>query len=429
MAPLDRFMSRRPVSKGLGRRALLAAGFAGLAVASLLAWVGFNAPNSVPGRDYYVVTAELDDAENLTSHYQVRVAGRLVGQVLNPRVEHGKAIIDLQLEAELGPLRSDTQLRVRPRSPIGVRYVELYPGTKGTKLAEGARLDASQATASLPLDTTLSTFDAATRKRTQRLLAGLGGGFAGRGEDVSAALSAAPGFLKDTQRVTGAIADRSGAIDGFVQGVEAASGAADPVRDVIATGFAPEAAALKAVGDSASGIDALLRTSPASLRETRAGLTGATPVIAEVGALAHELRPLLAAAPSSLRRATMLMRESRPATRRLDRVLRTAQKAVAPTLRFLRVVRPVLPSLDNGLRAPLPILQDLGPRRCDIVQMVRNWESMFGWGQKGGNYLRFNVVASTESLTGYTQEGAPGLAPIRSTPYPEPCQKSKKGPR
>lgn len=178
----------RPAAQQRGRGFMLLVGFAGLGVASLLAYVGFNAPNTIPGRGYYNLTAQLNQADNLTGHYQVRVAGRLVGQVLDPRVEDGQAVVDLQLDRDVGPLLSDTTIKVRPRSPIGVRFVELHPGTRGTPLKDGAVLPASQASASVPLDDVLSTLDPKTRKRTQELLAGLGGGFADRGEDVNETL-------------------------------------------------------------------------------------------------------------------------------------------------------------------------------------------------------------------------------------------------
>jgi hypothetical protein len=57
--------------------------------------------------------------------------------------------------------------------------------------------------------------------------------------------------------------------------------------------------------------------------------------------------------------------------------------------------------------------------------MVRNWESMLAWGQQGGNYLRFDVIASPESVS-----GAPTpTAGVHGSPYPAPCEKTKEGPR
>lgn len=415
----------RPVSKSRGQGFLALVGLGGLAVAGLLGWVGFNAPNSIPGRSYYTVRAELDEADNLTPHYQVRIRGQLVGQVLKPRVRNGKAVVDLQLEGKLKPLKSDTTIRVRPRSPIGVRFVDLEPGTKGTPLADGAMIPASQTSASTTLDTVLGTFDEPTRKKTQELLAGLGGGFAGRGEDLNVALGKSTDFLRRTRRVTQAIADTPGATQRFVQGGATAAGAADPVRDVIATGFRPEAEASRAFGDSRAEIAALLTTAPESLAGTRRGLEASSPVVVELGRLAAGLQPLLRVAPSSLRQTSLLLAQARPATRRLDATLKLAQRAVAPSLDLLKAVKPVLPGLEEALGAPRPILADLAPRRCDVVQMTRNWESMLAWGQDGGNYLRFNVVGSPESVSGTPTQGET----IRDNPYPAPCAKTKEGPR
>ena len=58
----------RPAFQQRGRGFMLAVGFGGLGVAALLAWVGFNAPNSIPGRGYDNVNAELNQADNLTGH-------------------------------------------------------------------------------------------------------------------------------------------------------------------------------------------------------------------------------------------------------------------------------------------------------------------------------------------------------------------------
>src|SRR5438874_1712439 len=164
------FAKEREVSQQRGKLFMLGVGLTGIGVAVLLAWIGYNAPNSIPGRKYYTVKAELNQADNLTSHYQVRVAGRLVGQILNPRVEGDKAVVDLQLEDSMRPLLSDTTIRVRPRSPIGVRFLELRPGTHGTPIPEGGTLPASHASAARPLDEALSTLDAPTRARTKELL-------------------------------------------------------------------------------------------------------------------------------------------------------------------------------------------------------------------------------------------------------------------
>lgn len=421
MALLHR--SRRPVSQSRSRTSMLVIGFLGVAVACLLAYIGFNAPNAIPGRSYYNLRAEFTEADNLTSHYQVRIRGRLVGQVLHPRVEDGKGVVDLQLEPGLEPLRADTRLRVRPRSPIGVRFVDLVPGTKGDPLPEGGTIRASQTSSSTQLDTVLATLDPATRGRTQALLAGLSGGFAARGEDINETIGASSGFLVDTRRVMRAIADNDRAVQTLIRGAHGAATAADPVRGTIASGFAPEADAAAAFGRSRPEIEALLDVAPSALPAVRADLAQASPLLQETSRFAREVLPLLEAAPDSLRATTLLFRDARSATRALSDTLDTAQDAVDPTLALLDTVDPVLPGLREGLRAPAPLLTELAPRRCDVIQMLRNWESMLAWGQAGGNYLRFDVHGDLESFNGVPAAG------VDAIPYPRPCEKLKEGPR
>src|SRR5581483_6741782 len=86
--------------RAAARRSPLAnAAIALLTIGALVGFVaiGLQAPNSIPGRSYYTVTAELSDAANVGPHTSVRIGGVRVGQVLNPRFEHGRPVVDLQL--------------------------------------------------------------------------------------------------------------------------------------------------------------------------------------------------------------------------------------------------------------------------------------------------------------------------------------------
>ena len=51
-----------------------------VAAMGLLA-VGYFAPRTIPGRSYYNIKAQFEDADNLTNSYQVRIGGRLVNSV------------------------------------------------------------------------------------------------------------------------------------------------------------------------------------------------------------------------------------------------------------------------------------------------------------------------------------------------------------
>ena len=93
-----------------------------------MVYIGFKAPDAIPGRAYFTVRAQFKDADNVSKHSQVRIAGRIVGQVLDPHVEHELAVVKLQMDPTVKPLRSDTRVVVRPRSAVGVRYIDVVPG-------------------------------------------------------------------------------------------------------------------------------------------------------------------------------------------------------------------------------------------------------------------------------------------------------------
>ncbi|CAB4909152.1 unannotated protein [freshwater metagenome] len=414
----------RAASRSLPRPVLWAIGLAGIGAVVVMFLVGYNAPNSIPGKQYFTVRAAFDNADNLTGHYQVRIGGKNVGQVLNPRVENGKAVVDLQMNPEVQPLRSDTTLRVRPRSPIGVRFVELKPGTTGSPLEDGELIGTGQTSASTELDTTLDTFDRERRLKAQELAKGLGGGVLGRGRDIQALLDNGPQGLRALKAIAKPINDRTGAVRSFIDGADGSSLAADPVRETIKQGFGDGADAFDAFAKNGDNLKASLDAAPASLATARAGLRDTEPFLREIRALSRTALPALEPAPAGLRATSRLIRESPDGLKSARTTLDKAQDAVDPVLGLLAEVDPVLPSIRSGLASSLPIVDRLGAHGCDIALFNKNWSSMLGFGVPGGakglgtvNALRLNLMASEESVSG---------AGIRSplvvdNPYPAPC--------
>jgi hypothetical protein len=54
--------------------------------------------------------------------------------------------------------------------------------------------------------------------------------------------------------------------------------------------------------------------------------------------------------------------------------------------------------------------------------MTRNWESMLGYGNASGNYLRLNVVQGNGESLGGSQPNLANPVRINRRPYPAPCQ-------
>jgi ABC-type transporter Mla subunit MlaD len=409
----------RPASQTRGRTFLATLGGIGVAVAILLLYIGYNSPSGIPGRSYYNLQAAFDNADNLTSSYQVRIGGRLVGQVLRPRVEDGKAVVDLQLDPKIKPLLSDSTLRVRPRSPVGVRFVELNPGTHGHPLGEDGRIPSSQTSATVQLDQALGTLDADRRKKAQVLLNELGVGFAGRGDDINAAQKAAPPALRNLTAVAREVNARRSSVEGLVHGADSAAAAADPVRDAIATGFRPEARALQPFIRERDALRSTLTTAPASLRAVQSGLARTAPLLTSLERFGKEATPAFRQARPSLSEADRLLASAGPGLDAARKTLGFAQDAVNPTLALLKTVDPVLPDIENVLGATKPILDELAPRGCDIHKFMGDWAESVAFGDGFSNWLRFNFINTPESIQGYPKKNQPG---IWQSPYPAPCE-------
>ncbi|HYF25031.1 MAG TPA: MlaD family protein [Baekduia sp.] len=419
-----RLNSNRAEDRGAQRAALVLLGCATVAFGALLAYIGYEAPNSVPGRGYYTVQAEFQRADNLAAHYQVRVGGRLIGQVLNPRVRGGRALVDLQLKKDVKPLLSDTRLRVRPRSAIGVRFVDVQPGSRGRPLRDGETIPASQTSASLPLDTTLDVLDTKRRARLKTLLDKLGAGTAGRGEELNVAFGKGGELFGGLDDALTPLNRRPGAVEGFVAGIEGLAAAADPIRGDIAAGFRPEADALRPFAEHGDAVRATLDEAPPTLATARDQLPPTSALLARTASFARAAAPTLQRAPRALRETSSLLRTARPPLRAADETLQLAGRAVDPALDLLRTIRPVLPVADDALLDGLPFVGTLARHGCDITMFGRNWADATATGNTGGQFLRLVLVRpGKEQLAG---TDTPDRSGIFSSPYPEPCTTTKE---
>ncbi|HYF27354.1 MAG TPA: MlaD family protein [Baekduia sp.] len=410
----------RPASKTRGRPFLVSLGVLGVLTAVVLLYVGYMSPKSIPGRSYYTLEAEFTNADNLTPSYQVRIGGRLVGQVLDPRVEDGKAVVDLQLTPDIEPLRSDTTLRVRPRSPVGVRFVELVPGTKGRPLGERGRIPVTQTDAAVQIDEALGTLDADRRQKAKTLLNELGAGFLGRGEDINEAQGRAPEFLDDLEAVATAVTTRTNAVQSLIQGSASAADAAEPVREDIARGFEEGAEALQPFVQEREAVRRALRVAPGALRSVQADLTRVDPLLTQLERFGANATPALREARPTLAATTKLLQEADPGLAAARRTLGLAREAVSPTLSLLRTLGPVLPDLDKTLDAANPILAQLAPRDCDLRLFFNSWTEALANGDGFSNVLRFETIGSAETVQGWTsKKSIPGVFQV---PYTAPCE-------
>src|SRR5881392_3245489 len=156
-------------------------------------FLAYNANNGLPFVPTYNLKAELPNAANLVVGNEVRIGGERVGTVsaIKP-VRHNNvdtAVISMKLEKRVDPLPRDSTVLVRPRSALGLKYVEISPGRAGSGYPAGSTIPLSQAQPRpVEIDQVLNMFNKPTRIGQQLSIQGLGDALAGRGEDLNLAI-------------------------------------------------------------------------------------------------------------------------------------------------------------------------------------------------------------------------------------------------
>ena len=90
---------------------------------------------------------------------------------------------------------------MRPRSALGLKYVEITRGKSSESYQDGDTIALAQAKTPVELDEFLNMFDEDTRAASQANLEGFGTAFAGRGESINTAIGAFRPLLRDIQPV------------------------------------------------------------------------------------------------------------------------------------------------------------------------------------------------------------------------------------
>src|SRR5207248_4126172 len=174
-------------------------------------FLAYNANSGLPFVPTYMVPAEVPNAASLVEGNEVRAGGKRVGVIDRIVAEtsgaRAYAKLSLKLDKLIQPIRDDSQVTVRPRSPLGLKYLELVPGKHGRPIKDGGTLALSRARDTVELDQVINTFDAQTRLSAQRALDQGGPALAGRGENVNAFIGSLPELVLRVDHVARNLSD------------------------------------------------------------------------------------------------------------------------------------------------------------------------------------------------------------------------------
>jgi virulence factor Mce-like protein len=399
-------------------------------------FLAYNANNGLPFVPTYSLTADVPSAANLVKGNEVRIGGTRVGVVdkITPKaLPNGKVIaqLHLKLETTVKPLPQDSTILIRPRSALGLKYVEITKGTSTSGFTEGATIPIRAARpAPVEFDEFLSTFDDKTRAAAQQQLLGFGNALAGRGQDLHEAIQSFPPLLTQLAPAMANLADNRTQLARFTQALGRTSAIVAPVAEEQASLFvnldttfsAFAAIARPYLQDSISGGPPAEQTAIEELPKQR-------PFLANSEAFFHELRPgvkaLAGAAPDLADAFTIgvpALKQSVQLNKDLKPVFQSLQRFAEDPLVALGVQ-----DLTDTAKIAAPLFATLAPTQtvCNYWTLLfRNAASVLSEGDNNGTGQRFMIVAAPQ---GPNNEGGPSSAPangpntdnyLHSNPYP-----------
>jgi phospholipid/cholesterol/gamma-HCH transport system substrate-binding protein len=261
-------------------------------------FLAYNANNGLPFVSTYDLKARVPDADALVKANEVRIGGARVGvvkSVVPVQRKNGavEAELTLSLDKSAEPIPNDSTIEVRPKSPLGLKYLQITPGSSTVGYKAGETIPVRYATPEPgDIDKFFDMFNTPTRKAIQRNLAGFGNALAGRGPQLNEAIGALRGLLEEGEPAAATLASPTTNFAGFFRALEALSATVAPVAGEQASMFVALDQTFAAFAHvSTPYIEETIEKGPPTLDTVNAGLPKINPFLKDTARFFTALRP------------------------------------------------------------------------------------------------------------------------------------------
>ena len=311
------------MSRGRGTASIVASPVLIGAVTTLIVivsvFLAYNANKGLPFVPTYDLSAQVPGGANLVEGNEVRVGGFRVGIIDKIRTRFRRvppssklqsiAVLDMKLDKKVEPLAKDTRLIVRPRSALGLKYVEIRPGKGKDTFAPGSTIPLENAGNPVEFDDLLNTFDEATRQYQQEGLVGFGDAFAGRGSDLNEAIHEFSPFFNFLTPVMQNLGSPRTRLKDFFKEIGETSAEVRPVARLQGEVFGLMAETFDAITRDPDAFRATIEKNPPTLDVGIRSLPAQRPFLEDFADLSRRLRPTARILPTALSRINPALAE------------------------------------------------------------------------------------------------------------------------
>ncbi len=394
--------------------------------------IAYRANRGLPFVPVTQLQVDVPNAARLVVGNEVREGGFRIGQVTKIAPVPGSrsgAQLTLSLDSSAAPVPDDSTIRIRPRSALGLKYVELVRGRSDRELDDGATITAGAGAVGPELDDFFSTFDEPTRKNIERNLDYLGSGLAGRGDDINRTLEALPELFGDLPPVMRVLSDPDSRLARLVAETGDAARVIAPHSDDFARGFTGMADTFEGASRDPDALKDTIALSPATLDEGIRSLPDTRPFLSRLAGLsdevqgsARELRRSLPSFNRALAAGTPVLRRTPQFTGRLQGTLRALRDlAESPT------TDQSLAGLSSTMKTLNPTLRYIGPHVTVCNYFTYMWtfladhlsdEEATGTVERIQTKLAPLLQANSQGIMGATKPSATHEAGLHQSDYP-----------
>jgi len=279
-----------------------------LLITIVAVFIAYNANAGLPFVPTYDLKAELPTGNKLVAGNEVRVGGFRVGTVddIRPKVVQSGgepksvAVVAMKLDKTVEPLARNSTIKIRPRSALGLKYVEITPGKGRQNFAAGSTVPLRNSSEGLELEDVFSTLDDRTRRNSQGALDGFGDAFSGRGRALNTSIQALNPFFSYLTPVMRTLSDPDTGLDRFFPELGETVGQLAPVARTQAEVFANMATTFAAFSENPAALQQTIEKSPPTMDVAVRSFRVQRPFLADFADLSRRLRPAVNELPRSL---------------------------------------------------------------------------------------------------------------------------------
>lgn len=371
-------MTRRPNTSLAGTPVLIGAVTVLVTIVAVV--LAYNANKGLPFVPALQVKVQADNAVALGKGAEVREGGLRVGFVERVRTvkgTDGEAAAELlvKLDASVGDVPEDTTFTIRPRSPLGLKYLEMARGASGRAVQQGHVFPPDQTGIPVQIDDFNRIYDKPTRQGVQRNLRGFGDALAGRGQSVNEAVGELPRLFGLVAPVAGNLADPRTRLGRFFRELGDAARVLSPLARTQSEFFTRAGITFEAISSEPESLKETISRSHPTFQAGIESFPVQRPFLNDTAALARAMRPVA--------------RELRPTLPQINSALVRGIPVTRKSVGFYRDLRPTLaeardlfedPATPIALRALTanvtsikPLIRYLGPYQT----VCNSWNYFF----------------------------------------------------